>query len=145
MILLDTNIVSEIYRPVPDPSIVGWIDSQPRASMYLCAPVLAELRFGMERLAESSRKDRLRESIDRLEGELYRNRILAFDAAAASAYGRMAPTCQRLGKPIGQMDLLIAAIASIHGAAVATRNFRDFDGLGLQLINPFESIANRRE
>ncbi len=138
MILLDTNIVSEIYRPQPHATVIVWIDAQPRASLYLCTPVLAELRFDIELLASSSRKDRLRTTIDRLENELYRDRILVFDAAVASEYGKLAAKRQRAGRPIEQMDGLIAAIALINGAAIATRNTKDFADLGLDVINPFE-------
>ena len=138
MILLDTNVISEIYRPLPNPAAMAWVNSQRRDTLYLCAPVLAELRFGVAKLVRSQRRDRLTDTIDHLQNELYRNRILAFDAAAASEYGRVAAKRQSAGHPMGQMDAMIAAIALIHGGALATRNIRDFSDLGLELINPFE-------
>lgn len=138
MIVLDTNVVSEIYRPRPSGPVIAWLDAQPRTSLYLCTPVLAELRFGVELLEQSMRKDRLRATIDRLENEIYRDRILVFDAASAVEYGRLAASRQRAGRPIEQMDALIAAIALINGATLATRNDKDFADLGLDVFNPFE-------
>lgn len=141
MIILDTNVVSEIYRPRPSRAVIAWLDAQPRASLYLCTPVLAELRFGVELLEPSSRRDRLRDSIDRLEIEIYRDRILAFDAASAVEYGRLAASRQRAGRPIEQMDALIASIALINGATLATRNEKDFADLGIDVFNPFEIVV----
>jgi predicted nucleic acid-binding protein len=141
MILLDTNVVSEIYRPVPSSTAIGWINAQPQDRLFLCTPVLAELRFGVERLAPGKRKENLGETLDGLQNQLFRERILVFDAAAAREYGHMAAKRQRLGRPIGHLDAMIAAIASIHGATLATRNTADFFGLDLHLINPFEASA----
>jgi len=143
MILLDTNVVSEIYRPEPSRIVIDWIDLQPRLSVYLCTPVLAELRYGMECLVDGARKDRLRATIERLEGNLYRDRILVLDTAAAAEYGHVAANCRKLGRPINQMDGLIAAIGLAHSAVLATRNAKDFSGLGLDLVNPFEAKAAR--
>jgi toxin FitB len=137
MIVLDTNVISEIYRPLPNPHAVRWIDAQPQATLFLCAPVLAELRFGVERLEPGSRKSRLGETIDQLQNELFRERILVFDAAAAREYGRLAAKRQKTGRPIEQMDAMIGAIALTHGATLATRNTTDFSDLGLDLIDPF--------
>ena len=143
MILLDTNVVSEIYRPQPATTVIDWIDSQPSTSLYLCTPVIAELRFGMERLPVGARKERIRAAIDRLENDLYRDRIFAFDLAAAAEYGRLVAKRRKSGNPINAMDALIAAIGMTHGASVATRNVKDFADLGLELINPFEMAVDR--
>jgi toxin FitB len=143
MILLDTNVVSELYRPTPSASVVTWLDVQPNDLLYLCAPVLAELRFGMERLETGRRKEALRTAIERLENELYFGRILPFDTPCAAAYGRLVATQQRSGRTMQQMDAFIAAIATANGAALATRNVEHFEGLGLELINPFEAAVER--
>ena len=143
MILLDTNIVSELYTPKPRGSVVAWLNSQPNELLYLCTPVLAELRFGMECLGPSRRKEWLGSAIDRLENELYQDRILTFDRAAAAAYGAIAATRRLAGAAMQQMDALIAAIARANGAALATRNMQHFAGLGIDLINPFEITAVR--
>ena len=138
MILLDTNIVSEVYKPRPDALVVNWIDAQPRDLLYLCTPVLAEMYFGIELLDEGDRKNRLRASIERLQNELYRDRILVFDVLSAIEYGQIAASRRKSGQRINQVDGLIAAIARANGATLATRNSRHFVDLGLNVIDPFD-------
>ena len=140
MIILDTNVVSETWRPMPNPIVVEWLDSQREDSLYLCTPVLAELRYGIERLAASHRKDRLKRAIDRLEEE-YRDRILPLDTTAAAEFGRLAVNRERIGRSMEPMDCLIAAIAVSHRAALATRDIQDFAGLGLNVMNPFDATG----
>lgn len=143
MILLDTNVVSELYRPKPHFSVIAWLDVQQSDLLYLCTPVLAALRFGMECLDAGRRKDWLRVAIERLENELYRDQILVFDRAAASAYGRITAARRQSGKTMQQMDACIAAIALANDAKLATRNTRDFADLGLDVINPFDAAVDR--
>jgi len=138
MIVLDTNIVSEPWRPRPDQRVLGWLEAQPVSSLYLCTPVLAELRFGAESLDAGSRRDRLRNAIDRLESESYRGRVLSFDGLAAAEYARIAAKRKRVGTSMEVMDAMIAAIAVIHRAVLATRDDGDFADLGLELANPFD-------
>jgi predicted nucleic acid-binding protein len=141
VIVLDTNVVSELYRAVPDRAVIAWMDSQPSQSLFLCTPVLAELRYGMERLENGSRKDRLQTTIDQFEKHTYRDRVLAFDHAGAAAYGRIVAARRRAGRPMETMDALIAAIATANGAAIATRNIKDFIGIDVALINPFDAMV----
>jgi predicted nucleic acid-binding protein len=115
------------------------MNAQPRETLFLCTPVLAEMRFGVELLASGQRKTRFQDAIDHIEDELYRDRILVFDAAAALEYGRLAARRQAMGRRMGQLDAMIAAIAMVHGAKLATRDASDFADLGLDLINPFEA------
>ena len=143
MILLDTNVISDPARPAPNLAVRAWLDAQPSASLFLCAPVLGELRFGVERLPDGARKRRLQSAADQIEYDLYRGRILSFDANAASQYGRVAAARERVGRPMGQMDALIASIALAHRAALATRDVEGFSDLGLELINPFQAPAPR--
>jgi hypothetical protein len=143
MILLDTNVVSEVYRSHPSPSVMTWLDAQSIDSLYLCTPVLAELRFGAERLDDGKRKDWLRATIDRLEKELYGGRILVFDTSSAATYGQIAAARRKAGQTMQQMDGLIAAIALANGATLATRNEKDFVNLGLDVVNPFEATVDR--
>jgi|SoiMethySBSTD1v2_1073268.scaffolds.fasta_scaffold1077429_1 predicted nucleic acid-binding protein len=137
MILLDTNIISEAWRPRPNPLVLGWLETQPFNSLYVCTPVLAELRFGAERLDAGRRRDRLRASIDQLENEGYRGRVLVLDGAAAAEYGRLVANRERAGRRMELMDAMIAAIAVTHRAALATRDVDDFAGLDIEIINPF--------
>ena len=139
MILLDTNIVSEPWRARPDRSVLSWLEAHSFNSLFICTPVLAELRFGAERLDAGVRRDRLRASIDRLENEGYRGRLLHLDGAAVAEYGRVAAMRQRAGRRMELMDAMIAAIALVNRASLATRDIQDFVGLGIELINPFES------
>ena len=138
MILLDTNILSEPMMPQPNQAVESWLDAQPWETLYTCTPVLAELRYGVERLAAGRRKTFLSEVVDRIENEVYRGRILSLDPVAAGHYGRLMVKREKQGRRLKQMDGLIAAIALTHGAIVATRNARDFTGLGFEVINPFD-------
>jgi toxin FitB len=137
MILLDSNVVSELWLPRPDPSVHAWLNSQLPETLCLCAPVLAELRYGIERLPQSARRTRLEDAFERLAGGIYRNRILSFDSEAALEFGRLVAARERLGRQIEPMVAIIAAIAASHGASLATRDINDFEGLGLDLIDPF--------
>lgn len=140
MILFDTNVVSEIWQHQPNPNVVGWLDSQNPSTLFLCTPVLAELQYGAERLPAGKRKIQLQRTIGDLEA-LYDERILSFDREAAAAFARIRVLRERAGRPILAMDSLIAAIAFSRGFAVATRDVRDFAGLGLEIVNPFEAPA----
>jgi toxin FitB len=139
MILVDTNIVSEAMKLQPDRAVTAWMNAQVWDAIYLCTPVLAELRYGIERLARGRRKDLLAAGLDRVENELYHGRILSFDQAAAANYGRLTVSREQQGRRMEQMDALIAAIALTHGAIIATRDVGDFADLGLEVINPFVS------
>ena len=138
MILVDTNIVSEAMKLHPDQTVTAWMNAQDWDSLYLCTPVLAELHYGIDRLVRGRRKHLLAAGLDRVENELYHGRILSFDQAAASNYGRLTVERERLGRRMEQMDALIAAIALTHGATIATRDLGDFADLGLDVINPFD-------
>jgi toxin FitB len=143
MILLDTNVVSEAYKARPSAFVLAWLDDQPSDTLFICTPVLAELYFGAALLDPGPRKDRLTTAINRIENQLYRDRILVFDAGAAAEYGRIAAMRQRAGRRIGLLDGLIAAIALANGATLATRNTQDFADLALNVIDPFEAKIDR--
>ena len=140
MIVLDTNVVSEAWRPQPNAAVVNWLRFQPSSLLFLCTPVLAELRYGVERLPAGRRRDRLKEVVDRVETEGYRDRILPLDAVAAAEFGRLTVRRERMGRRMETMDALIAAIALTQGAALATRDTKDFTDLGIEVINPFVAI-----
>jgi toxin FitB len=139
VILLDTNVVSEALHPRPNLSVMAWINTQPYESLYICTPVLAELRFGLELLEEGRRKDYLRRAIDKIESEAFFGRIWPFDVAAAREYSNLAAERQKKGRRIDLMDGLVAAIARAQGAILATRNAAHFADLGIKLINPFDT------
>jgi predicted nucleic acid-binding protein len=139
MILLDTNVISEPYRRVPSSAVRDWLDAQKPESLFLCAPVLAELHAGVEQLPAGARRDRLGEWIGNLENKVFANRILPFEHGAARDFARIVAKRKQAGRPIGSMDAIIAAIAASHGATVATRDLAAFEDIGISVINPFEA------
>jgi toxin FitB len=137
VILLDTNVVSELMRPAPAPEVENWLGAQPAAFLFISAVTEAELRFGVALLPAGARRERLAEAMEDMLAADFAGRILPFDSAAASSYARIASDRRRAGRPIGQFDTQIAAIARARNAALATRNVGDFDGCGIRLINPW--------
>jgi hypothetical protein len=138
VILLDTNIVSETMRDAPSPAVVAWFDGEQALDLFIPSLVLAEIHFGIAKLAPGARRGQLERAVAELADELYRGRIVNFDERAASAYGAVSSRRRASGRPISQMDALIASVTIANGAALATRNTRDFAGLGISLVNPFE-------
>ena len=138
MIVLDTNVVSETMRPLPNATVIQWLDAQPRSELYLCAPVLAELCYGIARLMAAQRKLALLRSYQGI-AEKFEGRILAFDTQAAEVYGELVAKLERGGRVIDVMDAMIAAIAMSNAATLATRNVAHFAHTGLTLVDPFDS------
>ncbi len=139
MIVFDTNVVSEVLRPVPAPEVLFWLRSVPRREIWTCTVVLAELLSGVDLMPAGKRQRLLREKMEQLVPTLFMNQILLFDLSAARAYGPVLAARQAIGRPIDEIDALIAAIAIVHGATLATRNTRDFEHCGVRLINPWET------
>jgi predicted nucleic acid-binding protein len=137
MILIDTNVVSEITRDRPNRAVQKWFNAQSLQDLFLCTPVLAELRYGIERLPSGRRRDLLDDAIEKLLAEAFPNRILPFDRDAAYEFGRIVAARHRSGRPIATMDGLIAAVAIIHHAAIATHDVDDFSDIGIDVIDPF--------
>ena len=137
MILLDTNVLSELMRPAPAAGVETWVGAQPAESLYISAVTEAELRFGLALLPEGRRRDQLAEAIEGMLAADFSGRILPFDSAAASVYARIAADRRRSGRPIAQFDAQIAAIASSRSAALATRNMADFVDCGVSLVDPW--------
>jgi predicted nucleic acid-binding protein len=141
VIVIDTNVVSEITRTRPSVAVRAWLDSQISQDLFLCAPVLAELRYGIERLPKGRRREFLDVALGRIIGEGFPDRILPLDRDAALEFGRVVAHRDRLGRPIATMDGMIAAIAIVNRAAIATRDVEDFTGLGIDVIDPFGASA----
>jgi predicted nucleic acid-binding protein len=144
MIILDTNVISEGLRVRPNEHVRAWLDAGKPNEFFLCAPVLAELRFGIERLPVGAKRRELDRVISAAEEELFANRLLPFDRDSAHEFGRIVAVRAGMGLAIAPMDAMIAAIAITNGMAVATRDVSDFDHLAILLINPFEPGASRR-
>jgi len=143
MIILDTNVISEGLRIKPSTAVRNWLDRQDPAGLFLCTPVLAELRYGIERLPAGRRRTELGQLVISAEENLFGGRILPFDREGAHEFGRLVARRSGRGKPISPMDALIAAIAIANGMAIATRNLDDFADLDIGLINPFEVVVDR--
>lgn len=139
MILLDTNVLSELMRPAPDPAVERWLAAQPDASLFISAITEAELRYGAALLPSGKRRSALTAEIDGMLEEDFDGRILPFDRLAAQAFAVIAADRRQAGRPISQADAQIAAIARSRGAALATRNVPDFDGCGVEVINPWST------
>ena len=142
MIVLDTNVVSELARPAPDAIVVAWVDAQ--VELAIAATAVAELRFGVARLSEGKRRTALSAAVDQLVANDLDGQVLAFDAACASALGLIAASRERAGRPIGLADAQIAATCMVHDAVLATRNLRDFHGAGIELVDPWDPPNARR-
>lgn len=137
MILLDTNVLSELMRPTPSPAVEKWMSGQPVAGIFLSTITEAELRYGLALLPEGQRQRRLVAQAEAMLVEDFAGRILTFDSPAACAYARIAAARRLSGRPISQADAQIAAIAVSRGAALATRNVADFVGCGVDVIDPW--------
>lgn len=138
MIILDTNVVSEANKPLPSQDVMRWFRRQDLLSLFLCGPVVMEQTYGAERFFSRTGSDRYFKTLDRLTSE-FRNRTLTFDNSAALLAGRLRAKKEGMGRPVSVQDAMIAAICLVHGATLATRNVRDFEGLDLKLVNPFEA------
>lgn len=140
MIVLDTNVLSELMRSAGSPAVMEWVDAQPAAELAVTAMTVAEVFHGVRRLADGRRKAALEAAALRMFEEDFVQAPLGFDHAAALVYADVVVQRERAGRPISTADAQIAAIARQHAASLATRNVRDFDGLGLDLIDPW-SVA----
>jgi len=137
VIILDTNVISEVLRPVPAKSVLAWLAAQEPEEVFTTAITLAESLFGLERMPSGKRRADLSESIERIFAQAFPSRILSFDEAAARAYAKLFAMRIAVGRPIAGADAMIAAIARSRHATLATRNTRDFEHCGIQLIGPW--------
>lgn len=139
MIILDTNVVSELLRPAPEKRVVDWLAGLDGSVVYLTTITEAELRLGVAILPAGKRREGLAEMIDQIIREDFANRVLTFDSPAAIAFATIAASRRASGRPIAHADCQIAAIAQATGAEVATRNTPDFADCGIKLINPWKA------
>lgn len=142
MISLDTNVISELMKAEPNPKVEAWLGSKPAVDIFTTAITEAELRYGVQILPRGRRRNEIAAATDLLLIEDFSERILPFDGPAAIAYAMVATERREAGKPISQFDAQIAAIARSRGAAVATRNITDFEGCGIDVIDPWNMDAS---
>ena len=136
-LLLDTNVVSELLRPSPDRAVEMWVGKRPATDLYFSAVGEAELRYGIAILPPGRRRDALALAIEAILREDLDGRILPFDRAAAREYADIAAARRSAGRPIAPTDCQIAAIARSRAMAVVTRNVRDFDDTGSEVVDPW--------
>jgi toxin FitB len=137
MTILDTNVVSEMMRPVPEASVLRWFANLAIEDAHLTAITLAEILVGIELLPVGKRREVLRTGAERTFA-VFAGRVLAFDEKSASAFSSISSTRRKQGRPILPFDAQIAAITRVHGATLATRNVEDFEGCGVRLVNPWK-------
>ena len=137
MIILDTNVVSELLRVKPSSAVEEWLAAQAGTDVFLTSVSEAELRYGAAVMPVGKRRTMVMGAVDGILREDFRDRILPFDSAAASEYACLGAERKAAGRPISQFDCQIAAIARAHSAALATRNVADFEGCGIGIIDPW--------
>lgn len=139
MILLDTNIISEIMKMSPDLNVKTWLEQQDTSQLFISTITIAEISYGINALTEGNRQRLLQEAFHNVINETFKYRTLTFHLSAAEQYGKIMSHKKRIGKPMSVLDGQIAAIASVENKILATRNIRDFADCGLELMNPFHN------
>ena len=137
MFVVDTNVVSELMSDRPHPSVLAWIDAQPTDDLFVTAITEAEIRVGIAALPVGRRRRELDAAAALLLGGFFAGRVLPLDSDAAREYAAVVAERAAAGRPIGAFDGLIAAIVRSMGASVVTRDIGGFEGLGIEILNPW--------
>ena len=138
--LLDTNVVSELMRESPEPAVARWVSGHPVEDLFLSAVSEAELRYGAAILPFGRRRETLFFKIEAMLSDAFEDRVLPFDSDAARAYGHIAAARRSVGRPVASADCQIAAIAMAGRMRLATRNVRDFEDMGVEIVNPWVGV-----
>jgi predicted nucleic acid-binding protein len=141
MIVLDTNVLSEALKPLPNPMVLRWLAAQEREAVFITAITHAEVLYGVEMFPPGSGRSRLASAIEKLFADEFRGRIIPFDEDAARMLPKVVAHRQKRGRPISQFDAMIASICRCHGAAVATRNVNAFEHCGVSVIDPWNESS----
>jgi len=136
VIIVDTNLASELMKPSPDAAVRDWVRARPGDELSTTSITVAEIRYGIDRLPAGRRRDLLKETADDVFAA-FADRVLPFDAAAATHYPVIVTRRDRAGLPIDGFDAQIASICRTHRATLATRNLKDFEGTGIDVIDPW--------
>jgi toxin FitB len=137
VIILDTNVVSELMKADPSPAVFAWASSHPSADLFTTTITMAEVLYGIERQPQGKRRNQFLHEAESVFVEDFKGRILAFDESSARMFAVIAAQRRAHGRPIDEPDAQIAAIARAQGATLATRNTDDFEGCGVRLVNPW--------
>lgn len=135
--LLDTDVVSELIKPRPDPGLTDWLAGVDEANLFISVITLAEIRYGIERLPDGARRAGLESWLTEDLVQRFERRIIEIDAAIADCWGRLVARCRAAGRPIGGMDGFLAATAECKAMTLITRNVAHFTRLGVTLLNPW--------
>lgn len=138
MIILDTNVISEVMRPQPSAAVLAWLNAQDGNHLFVTAVTLAEIGYGLRILPDGQRRSQLQGRFEQFIAQAFEQRVLDFTAPAARAYAEIMGHRKETGRPMSLPDGQIAAIALANRYAVATRNIKDFADCGVALIDPFE-------
>lgn len=136
MIIVDTNVTSELMKPAPAPAVVGWVRGHDPTELYTTSITLAEITYGIQRLQDGRRKALLQATADEVFST-FAEHVLAFDTGAARQYGQIVSHREDVGAPIEGVDAQIASICRAHHAALATRNVKDFQETGIVMVDPW--------
>jgi predicted nucleic acid-binding protein len=135
--LLDTNVLSEPFRPRPDPSVLGWLAETDEDRLYVSVVSIAEIRQGIDLMDLGSRRARIEAWLTEDLPNRFSGRLLGIDGAVANAWGVLVARARRSGIGLSAMDAFLAATANVHGLTLVTRNTADFERLGSDLLNPW--------
>lgn len=138
MIVLDTNVVSELMRAAPSPVVLAWLGEFPGDELYTTAVTVAEIRYGIARLPEGRRREALHQAANEVFAA-FPQQVLPFDLVAANAYADVVAHRDAVGNPIDGFDAQIAAICRAHTATLATRNTKDFVETGIAIVDPWRA------
>ncbi len=137
MIVLDTNVLSELIKPTPTPHVLRWVDDQDSTELVITSITAAELRAGVAVVPRGRRKETIGRQIERVINDVFGGYVLPFDSRSSSHYADIVATGRRRGRTMSALDVQIAAICRQHDATLATRNITDFEALNLPLVNPW--------
>ena len=138
MTILDTNVLSEVMATSPSEAALVWIARRQLADeLFITSITVGEILYGIELLPAGKRREKLNAEAEAMFAQDFSGQILVFDEQAARAFAKIASSRRKIGRPIGEFDAQIAAVASLHGAALATRNTADFEGCGIRVVNPW--------
>lgn len=140
MIVVDTNVTSELMRPAPSPIVEAWVRRHSASELYTTSITLAEIRYGIERLPAGSRKNQLSATAAEVFSA-FADHVLPFDAEAAAVYAVIVSRRERAGTPIVGFDAQISSICRTRHATLATRNVKDFDNTGIEVIDPWQNTS----
>lgn len=137
MIVIDTNVLSELLRPAPEPTVLAWVAAKPRSALFTTTITRAEILYGIALMPQGKRRDALLPCVQEIFDEDLAGQVLPFDSDAADSFATIASARRMAGRPISQFDAMVAAVARSRGASLATRNGKDFVDCGISLIDPW--------